>query len=123
QSRIVDDLERIDGERFGTDRWTRDEGGGGISRVIEEGGVFERGAVLFSDVRGERLPASASAQRPGLGGRPFEATGVSLVLHPRNPYVPTVHMNLRYFVAGALPGATSSEEARPVWWFGGGMDL
>jgi coproporphyrinogen III oxidase len=123
QDRIVTELERIDGQRFASDPWTRPEGGGGISRVIEEGGVFERGAVLFSDVRGDRLPASASAQRPGLGGRPFEAMGVSLVLHPRNPYIPTVHLNVRHFVAGALPGATTAEEAEPVWWFGGGMDL
>jgi coproporphyrinogen III oxidase len=118
QSRIVAELEAIDGVRFRSDEWTRAGGGGGIARVIEEGGVFERGGVNFSHVAGERLPASASATRPGLGGRAFDAMGVSLVLHPRNPYVPTVHMNVRLFAAHA-PQA----DEPPVWWFGGGMDL
>jgi coproporphyrinogen III oxidase len=117
QRRIVAGLEALDGQPFLTDSWERAEGGGGTSRVIEEGSVFERGAVLFSQVRGTHLPASASAHRAGLAGRAFEAMGVSLVLHPRNPYVPTVHMNVRFFVA---PG---SDDAAPVWWFGGGMDL
>ncbi|MCC7483314.1 MAG: oxygen-dependent coproporphyrinogen oxidase [Hyphomicrobiales bacterium] len=117
QRRIVAGLEALDGQPCRTDTWQRAEGGGGISRVIEEGGVFERGAVLFSQVHGARLPASASAHRAELAGRAFEAMGVSLVLHPRNPYVPTVHMNVRFFVA---PG---SDGAAPVWWFGGGMDL
>ncbi|MCL4184761.1 MAG: oxygen-dependent coproporphyrinogen oxidase [Burkholderiaceae bacterium] len=117
QRRIVAGLEALDGQPFRTDTWQRAEGGGGISRVIEEGGVFERGAVLFSQVHGARLPASASAHRAELAGRAFEAMGVSLVLHPRNPYLPTVHMNVRFFVA---PG---SDGAAPVWWFGGGMDL
>jgi len=128
QQRIVSGLEALDGQRFRRDEWQREPGGasqlgggGGISCVIEEGGVFERGAVLFSHVHGERLPASASAQRPGLGGRPFEATGVSLVLHPRNPYVPTVHLNVRFFIAGAP--AEGPADAEPIWWFGGGMDL
>ncbi len=118
QASIVARLESLDGNSFRTDQWQRPEGGGGITRVIEEGGVFERGGVNFSHVLGDRLPPSASAQRPQLAGRPFEAMGVSLVLHPRNPYVPTVHMNVRFFIARDPAGA-----AEPVWWFGGGMDL
>jgi coproporphyrinogen III oxidase len=94
----------------------RPEGGGGISRSIEEGAVLERGGVLFSHVTGERLPPSATAHRPELAGRTWEAMGVSLVLHPRNPYAPTVHLNVRFFIA-------SKPDADPVWWFGGGMDL
>ncbi|HYQ99061.1 MAG TPA: oxygen-dependent coproporphyrinogen oxidase [Casimicrobiaceae bacterium] len=104
QARIVDRLEAIDGARFRRDEWTRAEGGGGISRVIEEGGVLERGGVNFSHVKGDRLPPSASASRPGIAGRAWEALGVSLVLHPRNPYAPTVHMNVRMFVAHAPGG-------------------
>jgi coproporphyrinogen III oxidase len=111
QGRIVAALETIDGKRFATDRWTRAEGGGGVTRVIEEGSVFERGGVNFSRVRGAALPASASAARPQIAGRPYDAMGVSLVLHPRNPYCPTVHLNVRFFSSGA------------TWWFGGGMDL
>jgi coproporphyrinogen III oxidase len=116
QERIVHGLEAIDGGAFRRDEWTRPEGGGGVSRMIEEGNVLERGGVLFSHVTGERLPPSATAHRPGLAGRTWEAMGVSLVLHPRNPYAPTVHMNVRLFVA-SKPG-----EAQ-IWWFGGGMDL
>jgi len=116
QSRIVARLESIDGTRFRQERWTRPEGGGGESRVLEEGGVFERAGVNFSHVCGDRLPPSASASRPQLSGRGFEVMGVSLVLHPRNPYLPTVHMNVRLFVA-------VGEGVAPVWWFGGGMDL
>jgi coproporphyrinogen III oxidase len=116
QHRIVESLELVDGKNFLNDSWQRPEGGGGISCVIEEGNVFERGGVNFSHVTGDRLPPSASANRPELAGRGFEAMGVSLVLHPRNPYAPTVHMNVRCFIA-TKPG----EE--PVWWFGGGMDL
>ena len=116
QNRIVADLERIDGHRFRSDRWERGEGGGGESRVIEDGGVFERGGVNYSRVRGERLPPSASAARPELAGRAFEAMGVSLVLHPRNPFVPTVHMNVRFLLA-------TQAQSEPVWWFGGGMDM
>lgn len=116
QNRIVSELERIDGHRFRSDRWERSEGGGGESRIIEDGDVFERGGVNFSRVRGERLPASASASRPELAGRAFEAMGVSLVLHPRNPFVPTVHMNVRFLLA-------TREQSEPVWWFGGGMDM
>ena len=117
QARIVAGLEALDGEPMRSDAWQRPAGGGGLSRVVEDGRVFERGGVLFSHVRGERLPPSASATRPEIAGRGFEAMGVSLVLHPRNPHVPTVHMNVRFFVALADDGAA------PVWWFGGGMDL
>jgi coproporphyrinogen III oxidase len=116
QDAIVARLEAVDGGSFRQDRWVRPEGGGGRSCVIEEGGLFERGGVNFSRVQGSTLPPSASASRPELGGRAFEAMGVSLVLHPRNPYVPTVHMNVRFFMA------TRAGEP-PVWWFGGGMDL
>src|SRR5271169_6582424 len=98
QTRIVARLEVLDGNGFAHDAWARD-GGGGVSRIIEQGNVFERGGVNFSHVRGERLPSSATATRPQLAGRAFEVMGVSLVLHPRNPYVPTVHLNVRLFVA------------------------
>jgi coproporphyrinogen III oxidase len=111
QERIVAALEALDGKRFRGDAWRRAEGGGGVTRVIEEGGVFERGGVNVSRVLGKSLPPSATASRPQIAGRPWEAMGISLVLHPRNPYCPTVHMNVRYFSAG------------DVWWFGGGMDL
>ena len=116
QSKIVAALEAVDGQPFVRDGWTRPTGGGGLSCVIENGGVFERGGVNFSHVTGPALPPSATAARPELAGRAFEAMGVSLVLHPRNPYAPTAHMNVRYFVATA-------EGQEPGWWFGGGMDL
>lgn len=116
QARIVTALEQADGRRFREDSWLRPGGGGGISRVIEEGLCLERGGVNFSHVFGQALPPSASAHRPDLAGKGFEAMGVSLVLHPRNPYCPTVHLNVRFFIAGA-------SERQPVWWFGGGMDL
>ncbi|MBP6681742.1 MAG: oxygen-dependent coproporphyrinogen oxidase, partial [Halioglobus sp.] len=104
------------GAGFITDEWQRPGGGGGRSRVLTKGAVFERGGVNFSHVRGANLPPSASASRPELAGRSFQAMGVSLVIHPRNPHVPTSHANVRFFVA-EKPG----EE--PVWWFGGGYDL
>ena len=116
QSRIVAELEAFDGQPFRTDSWVRPEGGGGVSRLIEQGNFFERGGVNFSHVTGKSLPASATAVRPQLAGRAWEAMGVSLVLHPRNPYVPTVHMNVRMFVA-------TREGEAPVFWFGGGMDM
>ncbi len=116
QARIVAALEAVDGKAFGTDSWQRPEGGGGISRIIENGNVFERGGVGFSHVMGKNLPPSAAANRPELAGRNWEAMGVSLVLHPRNPYAPTVHMNVRFFTATA-------EGQDAIWWFGGGMDL
>jgi coproporphyrinogen III oxidase len=116
QQRIVAGLEAVCGEPFRRDEWSRPEGGGGLSRLIENGSVLERGGVLFSHVLGERMPASATAHRPELAGRSWEAMGVSLVLHPRNPYAPTVHLNVRFFLA-------QKPDADPVWWFGGGMDL
>jgi coproporphyrinogen III oxidase len=116
QGRIVDSLAALDGTPFRRDEWQRPEGGGGISRLVEEGNLFERGGVNFSHVTGKQLPPSASAHRPELAGRAWEAMGVSLVLHPRNPYVPTTHMNVRMFVA-------TKEGEAPVFWFGGGMDM
>ena len=116
QGRIIGRLEELDGSAFRRDEWTRPEGGGGISCLIEDGNLFERGGVNFSHVTGNALPASATAARPELAGRSFQAMGVSLVMHPRNPYVPTVHMNVRFFVA-------QKSGAEPVSWFGGGMDL
>jgi len=111
QERIVAALEALDGGTFGSDAWQRPEGGGGVTRILEDGALFERAGIGFSHVSGAQLPASASAARPQLAGRSFEAMGVSLVLHPRNPYCPTVHMNVRFLAAD------------PAWWFGGGMDL
>jgi coproporphyrinogen III oxidase len=116
QDRIVNKLSELDGGSFIRDAWDRPQGGGGITRLIEGGNLFERGGVGFSHVFGDNLPPSASALRPELAGRSFQAMGVSLVLHPRNPYVPTVHMNVRCFIA-------EKNGADPVWWFGGGMDL
>jgi len=116
QDRIISALEAFDGGTFQRDAWQRPQGGRGESRVIEESHFFERGGVNFSHVTGGNLPPSATANRPELAGRSFEAMGVSLVLHPRNPYCPTAHMNVRFFIATA-------EGQDPVWWFGGGMDL
>jgi len=116
QQSIVDRLAALDGGSFLRDEWQRPQGGGGITRLIEGGALFERGGVGYSHVFGDNLPPSASAARPELAGRSFQAMGVSLVLHPRNPYVPTVHLNVRCFVA-------EKTGAAPVWWFGGGMDL
>ena len=120
QTRIADALGALDGTPLATDAWQRGPEerlrGGGCTRILEGGRVFERAGIGFSDVAGDALPPSASAARPQLAGRGFEALGVSLVLHPRNPYCPTVHMNVRMLIA-TKPG----EE--PVFWFGGGMDL
>ena len=121
QQRIVDALEVADGQRaFIRDAWTKPPGeklqGEGVTRLLEEGALLERGGVGFSHVRGPVLPPSATQHRPELAGAPFEAMGVSLVFHPRNPYVPTVHMNVRMLAATPAGGA-------PVTWFGGGMDL
>ena len=99
QRRIVSKLEHLDGQSFHSDSWEREEGGGGTSMVIEKGNLFERGGVNFSHVFGDNLPPSATAARPELSGRSFEAMGVSLVLHPENPFVPTVHLNVRFFIA------------------------
>jgi coproporphyrinogen III oxidase len=117
QDNICQTLEKEDGAAtFRTDEWTRAEGGGGRTRLLVEGSIFEKAGVAFSHVRGIQLPPSATAHRPELAGKPWEALGVSLVIHPRNPHVPTTHANVRFFVAGA-------ETATPVWWFGGGFDL
>jgi coproporphyrinogen III oxidase len=118
QTKIVEAIELVDGKHFLQDSWQRPEGGGGNSCLLEEGLVFERAGVGFSHVLGHKLPPSASAAHPEAAGRPWEAMGVSLVFHPRNPYIPTVHMNVRFFVAKAQ---ASHEE--DIWWFGGGMDL
>lgn len=120
QKRIIAALEAADGQPFHRDAWVRPGGGGGLTQVIENGGLFERGGCNFSHVFGENLPPSASAGRPEIAGRSFEAMGASLVLHPRNPYCPTVHLNVRFFIA--RPPA-HEPAAQPVWWFGGGMDL
>jgi coproporphyrinogen III oxidase len=112
QDEICQTLEKVDGAgKFKEDSWEREEGGGGRSRVLQDGGVLEQGGVNFSEVWGKELPPSILKQRPEAEGHGFYATGTSMVLHPRNPYIPTVHLNYRYFEAG------------PVWWFGGGADL
>jgi coproporphyrinogen III oxidase len=116
QDTIVARLTALDGAAFGRDTWQRPQGGGGMTCILEGGTLFERAGVGYSHVHGTGLPPSASASRPELAGRSFQAMGVSLVLHPRNPYVPTVHMNVRCFAA-------EKSGADPVWWFGGGMDL
>jgi coproporphyrinogen III oxidase len=155
QQRIVGKFEELDGKPFQRDAWEKPAdaplGGGGLTRIIEDGNLLERGGVGFSHVIGKKLPPSATAQRPELAGRGFEAMGVSLVFHPRNPYVPTVHMNVRFFIARAVgnhraeradhppsplgegPGGVgepdkvashqTSAHSADVWWFGGGMDL
>ena len=117
QDAICAQLEAADGQaKFQEDRWQRAEGGGGRTRIIQNGGVFEQGGVNFSHVFGAEMPASATAHRPELAGRSFHACGVSLVLHPHNPHVPTSHANVRFFIA-------EKEGEAPVWWFGGGFDL
>ena len=117
QDQICKSLEQEDGEtQFVEDAWDRKEGGGGRTRVLTYGKVFEQAGVNFSHVYGNKLPPSATAQRPELAGRDFQAVGVSLVIHPHNPYVPTSHANVRFFIA-EKPGED------PVWWFGGGFDL
>ena len=121
QDRICDALQNVDGKAcFKHDDWQREPGerlgGGGRTRVMKDGAVFEQGGVNFSHVVGNAMPASATAHRPELAGRHFEAMGVSLVMHPRNPYVPTSHANVRFFIA-------EKEGEAPIWWFGGGFDL
>jgi len=117
QDRICRELAHEDGRaQFQEDAWQRAEGGGGRTRVLTEGAVFEQAGVNFSHVSGQQLPASATAHRPELAGRAWQALGVSLVIHPHNPYVPTSHANVRFFIA-ERPGS------EPVWWFGGGFDL
>ena len=117
QQQITDALMQMDDQlELVEDEWQRSEGGGGRSRVLRNGRVFEQGGINFSHVHGGTLPASATAQRPELAGRSFQAMGDSLVIHPLNPYVPTTHMNVRFFMA-------EKAGADPVWWFGGGFDL
>ncbi len=117
QDQICNELEVADGKvRFIEDNWQRPEGGGGRTRVAADGAVFEQGGVNFSHVYGSQMPASALAERPELAGCEFEAMGVSIVIHPHNPYVPTSHFNVRFFIA-------EKEGQEPVWWFGGGYDL
>jgi coproporphyrinogen III oxidase len=117
QDQICSAIEREDGSAaFAEDVWSREQGGGGRSRVLQGGQVFEQAGINFSHVTGKTLPPSATSQRPELAGRSFQALGVSLVIHPVNPYVPTSHANVRFFLA-EKPGAA------PVWWFGGGFDL
>jgi coproporphyrinogen III oxidase len=129
QDHICAAIEAEDGSaRFREDAWDRADGGGGRTRVLADGGVFEKAGVAFSHVHGTQLPPSATANRPELAGKPWEALGLSLVLHPYNPYVPTTHANLRFFIAGHVEPPTrtrrrSAAADKPVWWFGGGFDL
>jgi len=116
QDRITATLENTDSVKFRRDLWERPEGGGGESRLLSDGAVFERAGVSFSHVLGDKMPPSASSLRPEIAGAPFEAMGLSLVFHPRNPHVPTTHCNVRFFVARPA-------NAPEVWWFGGGFDL
>jgi coproporphyrinogen III oxidase len=117
QRNICEELEAEDGgAQFIEDAWEREQGGGGRTRVLSEGTVFEQAGVNFSHVFGDQMPASATAHRPELAGRNFQAMGVSLVIHPRNPYIPTSHANVRFFIA-------EKAGADPIWWFGGGFDL
>jgi len=117
QDTIAQAVEETDGKaRFMEDQWDRDAGGGGRSRVLSDGAVFEQAGINFSHVYGDSLPPAATARRPELAGRSFQAMGVSLVFHPHNPYIPTTHMNVRLFIA-------EKDGEAPVWWFGGGFDL
>ena len=116
QDRLCSGLRALDGDDLRDDTWHREDGGGGRTRVLEAGQLFEKGGVNFSHVYGDSLPPSATAQRPELAGRHFQAMGVSLVMHPRNPYIPTSHANVRFFIA-------EKSGAESVWWFGGGFDL
>ncbi|HGN1705660.1 TPA: oxygen-dependent coproporphyrinogen oxidase [Providencia rettgeri] len=117
QDTICQKITELDGkETFLEQTWERSEGGGGRSRVLANGALFEQAGVNFSHIKGEKLPASASAHRPELAGRSYQAMGVSLVIHPLNPYLPTTHANVRFFIA-------EKEGTEPVWWFGGGFDL
>lgn len=118
QTKIVEAVEMVDGKTFLHDSWQRPEGGGGTSCMLENGNVFERAGIGFSHVLGSKMPPAASVAHPEAAGRPWEAMGVSLVFHPRNPYIPTVHMNVRFFIAKA-----QKETEQDIWWFGGGMDL
>ncbi len=134
QDRICSALEQADGAaKFRTDEWTRPEGGGGRTRILANGPVFEKAGVAFSHVRGTTLPPAATAHRPELAGQPWEALGVSLVIHPRNPHVPSSHANVRFFTTTPTPNAqtpnpksqtpSGAPPSAPTWWFGGGFDL
>lgn len=128
QQRIVSTLESVDGGRFAQDAWSKPPGepldGHGVTCILEDGAVFERAGVGFSKVSGRSMPVSATQNRPELTGRGFDAMGVSLVLHPRNPHAPTVHLNVRFFIARPTPEQRLAQpDAADVWWFGGGMDL
>ena len=116
QDLVVTRMEQVDGKEFRRDDWERPAGGEGRICILEEGNVLERGGVAFSYVKGDKMPSSATAHRPELAGRRWEAMGVSLVMHPRNPYAPSTHANVRMFVA-------TKEDEAPVFWFGGSMDL
>lgn len=117
QDSICDGLSQVDGKSFEEDAWSHSSGaGGGRTRVLADGNVIEKGGVLFSHVHGDKLPVTATQKRPELAGKRFEAMGVSLVIHPHNPFAPTSHMNVRFFIAGA-------DTDTPIWWFGGGFDL
>jgi len=117
QNRIVAELEQLDDKaRLRRDAWDRAGGGGGLSCVLSDGSVIEQAGVGFSHVFGDKMPPSATRNRPELAGRSFQAVGVSLIIHPRNPYVPTTHANFRFFNAG-------DDDEKPTWWFGGGFDL
>ncbi len=122
QDAVCAALETEDGTgKFQTDEWQRPEGGGGRTRVMTDGAVFEKAGIAFSHVKGTKLPPSATSHRPELAGRAWEAMGVSLVIHPKNPYTPTSHANVRFFCAN--PAELSAEIENPIWWFGGGFDL
>ena len=117
QQSICNELEGLDGDsKFTDDTWTREGGGGGITKTLQNGSVFEKAGVNFSHVYGDKLPPSANDSRPELTGYSFSALGVSLVIHPDNPYIPTTHANVRFFIA-------EKEGCTPIWWFGGGFDL
>ena len=116
QSKIVETIEMVDGKNFLNDTWQRKEGGGGTTCIMENGNIFERAGVGFSHVIGSKLPKSATDAHPEVVNRRWEAMGVSLVFHPDNPFIPTVHMNIRFFIA-------SKDGEEDIWWFGGGMDL
>jgi len=126
QDRICSSLEAQDGQqKFRQEEWNRDAGGGGRTRVLEQGAVFEQAGVNFSHVFGDRMPPSATAARPELAGRSFQALGISLVIHPRNPYIPTSHANVRFFITSKNDAQQDEapENSEDIWWFGGGYDL
>ena len=116
QNKITEKLQEQETVSFIEDKWKREEGGGGQSRILENGDIFEKAGINFSDVQGKHLPASATSKRPNLENASFRAMGISLVFHPRNPFVPTCHMNLRFF-------SVMKDEEEITWWFGGGYDL